>query len=352
MRTRVLFASLVVLAIVAAVWFRTTSSHGKSTAEVASPTAAAPAPAPAARAPAQPALRPAADDESPKPSGGPTFFARWGGGPGELGRERPPEGNPVGPMSFAADSRGRLTVLDGVNGRLVRRGDRGEPDQTFPIDVVNPEDVAVGPRGESAVLDRHRDKAVSIYDESGKSRGKLPLEGEGVTDPGSVTGVFVDGEDVYVEREHGPLVKIGNLSGVPASPRSELPGRPSRDGKSLLKAGIIEAPAGRVYVTSMDRSKLAHRFTRELKLPSEVHMIALLDSDRRGTIYFAAEISGGEVVLYCLDGASGAPAGSASLPANTLPEESMRDFAVLDGGGVIQALRSEEGVSYTRYDCH
>ena len=35
-------------------------------------------------------------------------------------RERPVEGNPVGPMSFALDGKGTMTVLDGVNGRLVR----------------------------------------------------------------------------------------------------------------------------------------------------------------------------------------------------------------------------------------
>lgn len=354
MSRRVLVVSLALVAVAALLWVRAPSSHGKSAAKTPAPTAATPAPA--RPSPSQPGLRAAAgdddgDDDAPKPSRGPVFFARWGGAPGELGRERPPEGNPVGPMSFAADSRGRLTVLDGVNGRLVRRGPDGRLEQSFPIDVVNPEDVAVGPGGESAVLDRHRDKAVAVYDESGKLRGKLPLEGEGVADPGSVTGVFVDGQDVYVEREHGPLVKVGDLSGAPAAPRSELPGRPSRDGKSLLKAGIIEAPAGRVYVTSMERTRLAHRFTRELRLPSEVHMIALLDSDRAGTIYFAAEVAAGEVLLYCIDGATGVPSGSTSLPANTLPEESMRDFVVLDAGGVIQSLRSEAGVSYERYDC-
>jgi hypothetical protein len=45
------------------------------------------------------------------------------------------------------------------------------------------------------------------------------------------------------------------------------------------------------------------------------------------------------------------PVGSAVLPANTLPDETFRDLTVLDGGGVVYAVRTEAGVSYERYDC-
>lgn len=285
----------------------------------------------------------------------PVFFAKWGGAENELGRETPSEGNPRGPTSFAVDSNGTMTVLDGVNGRLVRRSADGKSSDSQSLDLVYPEDVAVGADGSTAVLDRFQGKAVSVYDASGKHRGKLALEGAGVPDTGSVTGLFVDGNDVYVEREHGPLVKIGNTSGTPSEPRTEIPGRPTRDGLSFLKAGIIEAPLGRVYVTSVERSTETHRFTRELRLAAAVHSILLLDADRAGTIYFAAEVQGAqgepEVVLHCLDGKSGVPTGSAILPANTLPDETFKDFVVLDGGGVMQALRTQAGVSYTRYDC-
>jgi hypothetical protein len=283
------------------------------------------------------------------------FSSKWGGGREELGRHRQPESNPYGPMSFATDGRGRTHVLDGVNGRIVRRDADGKLDSTVRIDAGDPQDIAVASDGTTAVLDRYADKAVSVYDESGKLKSKLPLAGEGIDDIGSVTGVFVDGNDVYVEREHGPLVKIGDTSGKPAEPRTEISGRPTRDGLSYIKAGIIEAMAGRVYVTSTERATNTHRFTRELRLESLVRTIVLLDTDKVGTIYFAAEIekseNAGAILLYCLDPLSGAPVGSAALPTNTLPEESMRDLAVLDGGGVILALRTEQGVSYSRYDC-
>ncbi|MFO0570693.1 MAG: hypothetical protein U0263_33970 [Polyangiaceae bacterium] len=288
-------------------------------------------------------------------NGGAVFRANWGGARDELGRERPNEGNPMGPMSFAADSQGRVTVLDGVNSRLVRRAADGSVEGTTRLDVGHPEDLAVGRDGSSAVLDRFSDKAVAVYDESGHLRGKLPIAGEGIDDIGSVTGVFVDGRDVYVEREHGPLVKIGTTDGAPAEPRSEIPGRPSRDGQSFLKAGIIEPAAGRTYVTSTNRETKEHRFTRELRTEGPVRTLQLLDTDLAGVIYFAAEVTASEssekIELYCLDPATGAPVGRATLPVNTMPEESFRDLVVLDQGGVIQALRTEKGVSYSRYDC-
>jgi sugar lactone lactonase YvrE len=253
-------------------------------------------------------------------------------------------------MSFGADGQGRVHVLDGVNGRVVRRGADGAPDGSFPIGVTNPEDIAVAGDGTTAVLDRHRDKSVALYDPSGKPRGTLPLEGTGIPDVGSVTSILVDGSDVYAERAHGPLVKLGNLAGTPAEPRSEIPGRPSRDGLSFLNAGITDAAAGRVWVSSIERASQTHRFTRELRLGTFVRALVLLDTDKAGTIYFAAEIES-SIQLYCLDRDSGAPIGSAALPVNDLPEESFRDLVVLDAGGVIHALRTEQGVTYSVYHC-
>ena len=353
MRKRVaLGLALAIGAVVAYFFIRTPPSQGKSSTPRATPSSTvtnvrqALAARPAGAAKPKPAAN--AGDRT-------IFAANWGGGPDELGHDRPAEGNPVGPMSLGADSRGRLSVLDGVNGRIVRRTPDGKADSSFRIDSRDPQDIAVSSDGTTAVLDRFSDKAVSVYDDAGKLRGKLPLEGQGISDVGSVTGVFVDGTDIYAEKEHGPLVKIGTTNGAPVDPRSEIPGRPSRDGLSFLNAGITEAPAGRVWVSSIERATNQHRFTRELQLESYVRMIVLLDSDRAGTIYFAAEVektpSDAEILLSCLDPLTGAPVGGAILPANTLPEESMRDLIVLDGGGVIQALRTEKGVTYKRYDC-
>jgi hypothetical protein len=80
----------------------------------------------------------------------------------------------------------------------------------------------------------------------------------------------------------------------------------------------------------------------------------MLDTDKLGTIYLATQLdqNGTEVlILTCLEPLRGFPTGSATLPVNTMPEETFRDLAVLDDGGVIYSVRTEQGVSYQRYDC-
>lgn len=357
MRKR-LAAVLLVVGLVAAFFlFRTPSPQGSGAAQSAAPSAAPPG----HKARGIPVVLPPAAGTSTtsaapaEPNGHTVFSARWGSGPDQLGHDRPDEGNPLGPMSMAFDGKGRLLVLDEVNGRIVRRTPDGKVDKTIPVGVLEAHDLAVGADGSAAVLDRYADKQVVLYDESGRMIGDYPILGDGVDDVGLVTGVFVDGTDVYVEREHGPLVRIGDTSGQRAEPRTEIPGRPTRDGLSFITAGIIEAGAGRVYVSAIDRGTMEHRFTRELRLKSIVETIVLLDTDKAGTIYFAAQVDVGDgtnaILLSCLEPLKGIPVGGAVLPANTMPEESFRDLAVLDDGGVMFALRTEEGVTYTRFDC-
>ncbi len=258
-------------------------------------------------------------------------------------------------MSFTVDARGRVWVLDQINARVVRFDDAGGVEDTLDIGRLNAQDIALGDDGSMAVLDRFGEKDVGLWDASGDYVGSLPIEGEHVESAGHVTGVFVDGEDVYVEHEHGPLIRIGSTRGEAADPRTEVPGRPSRDGTAWLKAGITDARAGRAYVVSNERPSGEHRFTRELVLHAAIASIVLLDSDRAGTIYVGAEVEEEEtepqIVVVCLDGGSGEVTGTASVPANTLPEESFRDLVVLDGGGVVYTHRTEEGVTYEQISC-
>lgn len=296
----------------------------------------------------------AKDAEAPK---GPDVFfsATWGTRMDELGHSRPSEANPEGPMSVNVDGQGRMYVLDQVNGRILRVGPDGKPLGVIPLkQQESAQDIAISKDGSVAVLDRFTSKSVVMYDQNGNALGELPLEGEGIDETGLTTGVFVDGNDVYVEKEHGPLVRIGTTDGKPASDRGEIPGRPSRDGNSFLNAGLIDPPAGRMYVSAIDRATMQHRFTRELRQGSPIHGILLLDSDKLGTIYLATLIEQNEtekLILTCLEPLKGYPTGSAELPVNTLPEETFRDLAVLDDGGVIYSVRTDQGVSYQRYDC-
>jgi len=284
------------------------------------------------------------------------FSAGWGGSRmTEVGRSRPEEGNPEAPMSLSIDGKGRMFVLDQVNGRVVRIGEDGKPEGVIPLKQQEAaQDLAISDDGRAAVLDRFNSKSIVMYDEKGDALGEIPLEGEGLENPGVVSGVFVDGKDVYVEKEHGSLLRIGTTDGRPAEDRGEIPGRPSRDGQSYIHAGITDAETGRMYVSSVDRATMEHKFTRELRQGAEIRGIRLLDTDKSGTIYIAVELDDGGpgiVVLSCLEPSKGFPVGSALLPVNTMPEETFRDFAVLDEGGVIYSFRTEEGVSYQKYDC-
>jgi hypothetical protein len=284
--------------------------------------------------------------------------ASWGSGKNQLGRDVPEEANPEGPMSFHMGPDGTLVVLDQVNNRLARYDKDGKRLFDTNLDSMYPQDVAVGADGTTAVLDRLKDKNITLMDREGNVVGTLPLEGEAIGETGGITGVFMDGDDVYVEREHGPLVKVGTKDGQAAQEEEELPGRPSRDGTLLLTAGIVEAPAGRIFVSAINRAEREHQFTREIVLDDAVLYLVLLDSDKLGTIYVAAVIGTPEpppgdvrVQLVCLDPAQGAPTGGAFMPANVLPDETFRDLVVLDEGGVVYAERTEDGIVYRVYHC-
>ncbi len=286
----------------------------------------------------------------------------WGSGPSELGRMRPQEANPEAPMSMAVDAQGNLVVLDQVNGRLVRLDAKGQAVGSVELTQQTPQDVTLARDGTALVLDRLRDRTVALIDpDTGRPLGELPVGGKGIPEPGLVTGVFVDGESIYVEREHGALVRIGDLSGNIDPERPEIPGRPTRDGRSFILAGIVDPQAGRLFVNAVDRQTGQHRYTREYRLQFPVMSITLLDTDLSGVIHLgvAGELPTGKadpasqlgVRLFCLDPLDGKVLGQTDLPINTLPEETFRDFSVLDQGGVVYRYISESGVTLMRASC-
>lgn len=284
----------------------------------------------------------------------------WGSGAGNLGRSVPDEANPEAPMSLTLDATGTAWILDQVNGRLVKVDRNGQPAGEVPLPVQAAQDVVVTADGKALVMDRLVDKAVAVLGPDGKPLGELPIVGKGLEEGGASTGLFTSGDDVYVEREHGDSVRIGSTSGKADPERPEIPGRPGQDDASYLTANIVEPRDGTVMVTAIEKANLAHRFTRLYALGSPVVMLNLLDADRRGTIYLAATVERPTstperpdfaVGLLCLDGLDGRPVGQAVLPANTMPEETFREFAVLPEGGVMALERTPEGPRLVRYAC-
>ena len=100
---------------------------------------------------------------------------------------------------------------------------------------------------------------------------------------------------------------------------------------------------------------MQHRYTRALSLAGPMRGILLVDTDRFNTVYIAtlgASLDGTESEwLTCAALEDGHVIGAVPIPVNTMPEETFREFAVLDDGGVLHAELSEEGVRYVRYDC-
>jgi hypothetical protein len=273
--------------------------------------------------------------------------ARWGSKRGELGRERQQEGNAEGPMSFAF-ANGKLVVLDQVNRRVTRYGKDGRVESESDAPQTA-QDIAVAKNGSSALLDRLSTKSISVHDPSGKKVGELALREDQVGETGLLTGVFVDGKSVYVEKSHGALVLVGSIDGQPADGPSELAGRPSRDGKLLLNAQMA---GGAIVLNAIDRQSGTSKFARAIPFPRPLRGILLLDSDTRGTIYVAASAGAANTAqIVCLEPREGAVTGRVSLPMSDGAEESMRDFAVDDDGTIVAALRTNEGVAYRTVRC-
>ena len=257
-------------------------------------------------------------------------------------------------MSFAVAPDGSLTVLDQVNTRLVRIARNGRTVAISPLTERAPQDVALGTSGETAVLDRVGDQTVTIRTPSGNVVGKLPLRRPGIPEPGQVSGVFIDQKKIYAERRHGPLVLLGDLDGKVAPERSEIPGRPTRDGTLFVSAGIVDHKAGRMFVSAIDRKLGEHRFTREIRTQAPLRSIVLLDSDRRGTIYAGVALEAEQRDwhrVYCMEPQHGDPLGEFEVGVTPMPEETLRDMAVMADGGVVVAERSELGVRYVEHHC-
>ncbi len=358
-RTKTIAGVVALVALVALVAYRfasrTDDRKPASGASAASASGEPRTPPPSASASAAPVD--ASEDEAPvtlrdaaADAGARVLFsATWGSGIGKLGRDRPAEGNPEGPMSLALAGRD-LLVLDQVNGRLARYDADGRLKGTSDAPTTA-QDLAVGKDGTVAMIDRLVGKTVTLVDASGKKIGELPL-GARIPEPGLVTGVVIDGTSVYAEKEHGALVLLGSTDGTPTGESIQLAGRPSRDGNLLLTAGIASKGAGRAYVNAMERRTTTSRFAVQVSFPRPAQAIVLLDSDLKGKIYLGVAAGDpGDAVIACLDPSDGRVLGKVTLPLSHTPEESFRDFSVSDDGAIVFAVRGEDGVTYQSATC-
>jgi hypothetical protein len=286
----------------------------------------------------------------------------WGSARNQVGRGRSHDGNPEAPMSVWAEANGAAWVLDQVNRRLLKLDDKGRAAGEVPLAQPKPQDVVVATNGSAVVLDRLGDKSVVVLGPDGKALAKYELRGRGLDDPSRLTGLTVDGDDIYVERERETWLRLGDLAGHADVGHTEVPGRPSREGRSWITATVLDGARGYVVLSSLDRSTGERRFARELHLGMPVMKLLLVDTDSTGLIYLAAlgerhpaGVLSGEpmatVDLYCVDPADGRPLSRAELPANASADDTFREMTALDSGGVMYLYRTETNAELRRVDC-
>jgi hypothetical protein len=210
-------------------------------------------------------------------------------------------------------------------------------------------------------MDRHGSKSVTLTSPEGRIIGALPLEGAGLPESAAATGVFVDGSEVYAEREHGDLVHLGSTSGTASRERESLPGRPTRDGAGFISAGIVKATDGTVTLTFIERAHQRHRYTRQYGFGGAIDVLTLLDTDAQGIIYLAARRSaaapatgaamGPELLILCIEPAGGRVVGEKRAPASVLPDETFRELSVRPQGGVVYLHRTETHAQVLDLSC-
>jgi len=285
--------------------------------------------------------------------------AAWGAGAGQLGHRADPESLSEGPMSFFVDARGVL-ILDNVNKRLARFDAVGRPLPPIALDTEAAQDVARGAHDRVAVLDRLRDKRVTLYDADGRALHQVPLAGTGITEPAAVSGIFTDEKgDLWAERAHAAWLKLADAGGVPDATRPSAPGRPMRDGR-FLAAAISDRGAGQARVRVYADVESAPVWEATVDFGAPLMFLALLDSDAAGNVFVGAHtghesktppfrIADETLTLVKLGERDGAAAGRVTVPAPPPREESFRDLYVGDDGTVYWMRRTAAGVVVEAY---
>jgi hypothetical protein len=289
--------------------------------------------------------------------GAPVVRGKWGGKPGEFGRRAADESNPESPMAILAGHGDELWVLDQVNLR-VQRFVHGEPAGSFQASETV-QDLARLPNGKTVLLDRLADKNVQIYGPDGKLANTIPIEGKGIANGGAVTGIFGDDRGVYVERDHTTLVQIADADGNQDGTRSEIPGRPTRDGKAVVTLALSNQTKGEFFLTSFDRTTYAALWSETLSFGMPVLHVLLVDSDNDGNIYAAADTGEeapvppymitNESITVLRINPSGQITGRLELPFQPTGDEMQRPISIGDDGAVYMMQPSADGLAINRY---
>ncbi|MEZ4452116.1 MAG: hypothetical protein R3B09_21810 [Nannocystaceae bacterium] len=313
------------------------------------------------------AHRPAASDPTRRPrppiarTRAPTRGARilqagWGTAPGELGHRRG-EGSPEGPMSFIVDGEGSALVLDQVNARIQIFGPDGPVVRPLPRETF--EDVAARGDGGVVLLDRLGDGVLLAMDADGRDQGATALAGDGVDDPGAVTGLFQRSDGAWVEVGHRGLVQILDADGRAPETRRKIDGRVV--GEGALEAVALAARSGptSAEIALHPPSGGPATATRELSFDLPIWQITALEGTADGRV-----VLGVDLVLEddapphdllehretaVIVGADGGELDRIDLETSEAPEESLRRLRVGADGSLYHLAFADDGATLWRY---
>lgn len=246
-------------------------------------------------------------------------------------------------MSLDADAAGQVVLLDQVNQRALLLPPGGP---TRIIAAPRTAQEVLLSTGELWFLDRLVAKtAVRVSPQSGAVLDKVSLSRPDIEEPGGITALVGHDGALWAELEHTRLVRLATLGGKPA-PTATLAGRPTLDGKLLLRGLRVPprdvAVAGRALDAAPQTAPtLALQTTFEL----QVAQVLELAGDASGRIWLAADTVAladdgrptkvqREVAVWNADGTL---RGRTQLCAPDGPEETLRPVR-LGANGKLYAL--------------
>lgn len=192
-------------------------------------------------------------------------------------------------MSFTVDAWGRVLVLDQVNERI-QIFEEGRTPRSIPLPADSYQDIGVDRNGNPVVLDRLVRRTVETLQPGGDTLA-VPLEGGGVPEGGGTTAMFVRDDGVWIEVEHGRLVRVADAAGHPDQQRPAVPGRFSADGRWLLSAAREGQGAAVVLARPASDPGAAPRLFAHVRFALPVLYLVALESDPAGRVLLAAHLA-------------------------------------------------------------
>jgi hypothetical protein len=297
------------------------------------------------------------------------LLARWGSGPGELGKKDGSEGASLGPMSFAFGPDGRLFVLDQVHGRVAvfrpdsddrhprqavaNRGHAYVFDRFISIPGTTFDELEVGEDGRILLLDRLVKEALVILDPRTMQVDELSVVGAGIPEGGGITAMLVRNDGIWLEYSREHSVRVLDSRWLPAE-RRMVTGRPARGFGGTLEASL--GVSGGADVRVEHGGDGARSFFVQDDVPV-------------GRLIELADAPGGRVLLvyHCWRwaqdgdglafqevrgrwyGPDGKPAAVFSSQRTITAWEQFREFRILPDGTAVQMSFSAEGVTLLQW---